>query len=67
MGRAFHQLRLMHLALPFYELVLKMAQPPLAPVLAYTVRLAAFNLSRLHKECGQPALAHRVLATHCRV
>ena len=76
LGRAFHHLNLLHLAVPYYEKVPKMrARESLTTSQALTLSSegeslrmeAAFNLSSMYLASGNPALARNILREHCTV
>ncbi|WFD30193.1 hypothetical protein MSPP1_001210 [Malassezia sp. CBS 17886] len=57
-GRAFHQLGLLHLAVPRYQRVLELAEKGASPGLGYAMtREAAYNLSLIYAGSGSPRLA----------
>ena len=61
-GRAYQQLGLFHLAIPYYKKVLACTHR------SNTLqREAAFNLSLIYSRSGSPALASQILRTHVRI
>jgi general transcription factor 3C polypeptide 3 (transcription factor C subunit 4) len=66
LGRAAHQLGLLHLAAPFYERALA-AQPPEGNATLDVRGEAAHNLAQLYGATGAHALAHEVVRRHLTV
>jgi general transcription factor 3C polypeptide 3 (transcription factor C subunit 4) len=61
-ARAFHQLGLVHLAVPYYERVLAMEDDPDMKQTGESLkRETAFNLSLIYKASGSYSLARQVL------
>ena len=63
LGRAAHQLGLLHVAVPFYERALA-AKPPLASSAANLRREAAHNLVLIYRSTGATSLARNVMQEH---
>jgi general transcription factor 3C polypeptide 3 (transcription factor C subunit 4) len=64
-GRAYHQLGLVHQAVKYYEEVLK--QPLSEEENCNLKREAAFNLSLIYKASGNMDMARNVLREFCTV
>jgi general transcription factor 3C polypeptide 3 (transcription factor C subunit 4) len=61
-ARAFHQLELYHLAVPYYKQAL---EPPTCDTPPTTfVREAAFNLALIYRKSGAPELARQLMIKH---
>eukprot|EP00657_Telonema_sp_P-1_P000980 TRINITY_DN1204_c0_g1_i1.p1 TRINITY_DN1204_c0_g1~~TRINITY_DN1204_c0_g1_i1.p1 ORF type:complete len:215 (+),score=47.50 TRINITY_DN1204_c0_g1_i1:222-866(+) len=61
LGRAFHQLGMMHLAIPYYQKVL-------GSVHDTTLKMeAAYNLSLIYAKSGSTAMASQLLRTYVRI
>lgn len=69
LARAFHQLGLAHLAVPYYEKALSMQAPDDYPTRAiYDLkREAAYNLSQIYKASGAPHLALQITRQFCTI
>ncbi|KAL4427748.1 hypothetical protein ABPG75_001837 [Micractinium tetrahymenae] len=71
LGRAAHQLGLLHIAAPFYERVLETGPPPgaaSAAGAAYDLRReAAHNLALIYRRSGANPLARQLLRQHLTV
>ncbi len=70
MGRAYHHLGIVHLAVPYYERVLSLPPPANYPGSgrAYDLKMeAAYNLSLIYTASGSTELAAKVLRTYCYV
>eukprot|EP00053_Salpingoeca_punica_P014777 m.134411 g.134411 ORF g.134411 m.134411 type:complete len:349 (-) comp16537_c0_seq19:1852-2898(-) len=66
MGRAFHELGLAHMAVPYYEKVLKTPLFAEGKPAAHDMRReAAYNLSAIYKASGSADLARAILRKHC--
>lgn len=63
LGRAAHQLRLLHVAVPFYERALA-AKPPPNSSSADLRREAAHNLVLIYRSTGATGLARQVMREH---
>ncbi|PSC75147.1 general transcription factor 3C polypeptide 3 isoform X1 [Micractinium conductrix] len=70
LGRAAHQLGLLHLAVPYYERALQTPPPPAAAAAGPTYdvrREAAHNLALILQTSGAAPLARQLLRTHLTV
>eukprot|EP00123_Amoebidium_parasiticum_P006302 comp17287_c0_seq1/m.16404 comp17287_c0_seq1/g.16404 ORF comp17287_c0_seq1/g.16404 comp17287_c0_seq1/m.16404 type:complete len:997 (-) comp17287_c0_seq1:391-3381(-) len=70
LGRAFHQLGLVHLAVPYYEKVLSEGTPhgnEEEEGVEGLQREAAYNLSLIYRASGNSSLARRLLWQYCTV
>ena len=63
LGRAAHQLGLLHVAVPFYERALA-AQPPPKSSSADVRREAAHNLVLIYRSTGATSIARQVMREH---
>ncbi|RPB21692.1 TPR-like protein [Terfezia boudieri ATCC MYA-4762] len=65
-GRAFHQLGLSHLAIPYYERALKISDEHLSAIPdAWDVKYeAAYNLQQIYATSGNPLLAREVTSKY---
>lgn len=70
LGRAYHQLGIVHLAVPYYEKVLSLEPPANYPNRgrAYDLKPeAAYNLSLIYSASGSTELAAKMLRTYCYI
>jgi len=63
LGRAAHQLGLLHVAVPFYERALA-AKPPLSSSIADVRREAAHNLVLIYRSTGATGMARHIMREH---
>ncbi len=63
LGRAAHQLELLHIAVPFYERALA-TQPPIDSGITNLRREAAHNLVLIYRKTGAIELARQVMREH---
>ena len=63
LGRAAHQLELLHIAVPFYERALA-TQPPVDSSVTNLHREAAHNLVLIYRKTGAIELARQIMRKH---